>query len=272
MTQALLSDHHPFLALTPQLKTLSWNILRQMRYNAQRHYYNNGFGVEKESLSDYHHRLIAQSAQLVTYYQNHSPDLICLQETPPHEEERFFLLDQVLAHTPLIQHLSEHCDGGYFMITLYNSERFELHPELTHKILYLKLDHGLRGRICPLVLQDKFTGDKILNINVHANFKKNVAEDLIFLIEQAHKLGLETLQFIGDFNRNLTQIKPGDHSRSDVLDLIHQGRLQNFEVDILEDSSFSFPPPGSTHIGPYTSTRDGVINSRHLGQTRIVRL
>eukprot|EP00929_Paragymnodinium_shiwhaense_P121427 TRINITY_DN93657_c0_g1_i1.p1 TRINITY_DN93657_c0_g1~~TRINITY_DN93657_c0_g1_i1.p1 ORF type:complete len:346 (-),score=30.59 TRINITY_DN93657_c0_g1_i1:170-1060(-) len=80
------SDHNTLLFKftvdqTPrELLVVSWNIAFQYGYNAQRGYYNNGYGIRNESNDEYISRLRRISKQVRTHAEMYEPQAIFLQE------------------------------------------------------------------------------------------------------------------------------------------------------------------------------------------------
>lgn len=216
-TKKILSDHMPFLVKYKHISFLSWNMLCQMAFRPEFGYFNNGFICPEEINNIFLNRLFHQATRLRQTARNIKPSFICLHECPETEETREKLAEALkegeLRHYE--RHFYNNDFGRHYLITLFDTRRFTLDATLTQAVSSLILNEGLKDRILPLVCIEKITNQKWLVVNVHANFVKDVQQDVKDLFRHATELGINEIIFIGDFNRDLL-LESDDYSKHDI--------------------------------------------------------
>jgi hypothetical protein len=254
-----LSDHIPFFASNNGISLFSWNILTQMKFNETYKYFNNGFSCSNESDEQYKNRLLLIANQIYHEHRNKNFNFICLQECPREKVLSNLFLAKIIDQ--LINYKAErfsNIEANYHLITLYDSSLYQVEQVLTEMLLETKLNQGLEGRILPLVFRHKQSGKNSCIVNVHANFGREIKNDILALYGKAKKHNIEEIIFLGDFNRDLTSST--DDSQHDIaiaLDSDHRlnnslyvkSLCQSYLTYDLEEKNISY------------ETRDGVISN-----------
>jgi hypothetical protein len=265
-TPTLLSDHIPFMAETSQIKLISWNIMKQMKFSDRWKSYNNGFNCDNESDELYTARLSHEAAQLSVAAKKSQPDFICLQECPETLEQYNQFVnainnDSILAHYHIKHPRNTSCN----LITLNNSRTIDFDQGLTEKVdaLLLAEGEGLKKQVLPLVFRHKEgSRESILVVNVQADFTKEIKQDVIKLYEHAKTLGLENVMLLGDFNRDLVS-KSDTYSKQDLSSSLDDKHLlaNSLYVNAVDGGSFCSSFSRNKLKGQWVETRDGTIST-----------
>jgi hypothetical protein len=254
-----LSDHIPFFASNNRISLFSWNILTQMKFNETYKYFNNGFSCANETDEQYKNRLLLIANQICHEHRNKNFKFICLQECPREEVLSNLFLTKIIDE--LINYKAErfsNIEANYHLITIYDISLYQVEQVLTEKLLETKLNQGLESRILPLVFRHKPSGIKSCIVNVHANFGREIKDDILALYGKAKKLDIEEVTFLGDFNRDLTSTTDDSlHDIAIALDsdyrlnnsLYVKSLYQSYLTYDLEKRNISY------------ETRDGVISN-----------
>lgn len=224
-----LSDHFPFnaaITLKPiknALYILTWNMMNQMSVIHLPHrkltYLNNGVGCAKEELKAYVTRLeiIAERIKKwVSVHQAKSPNnpiIIALQEGPLNKSEYKYFNHFITKLNSDLKFTSLNKKNNS-LITFYDSS-YTLSEDLTKSIQQTSLSEGFKDRVLLTVLLHTESQTLVLMVNVHADFKFPVLEDVISIVEKAKALHITEIIMSGDFNRNLTQVE-NDEAQNDI--------------------------------------------------------
>ena len=263
----MLSDHSPARLRTSEgVNTLMWNMLCPAEHVVDFGYYNNGFGCEKETPLQYQSRLVQVAGQLSRY--SDGIDVIALQEAPETDELRGLFIEHLKAGLPTYQ-LSSFYDEtkGIYLMLFHNTERFELCPDLTCRMQQLELHEGLNKRSLPVVLLNKENSKQYLFVNVHADYSKTVLADIELMLNLAISLGIDHIQWLGDFNRalcNTAKEYDDDTSHKDIANFTEHHDGSKFSIGEAPQSSFCYKK--NTRI---LETRDGHISSKALGEVSL---
>lgn len=291
-SQKLLSDHMPFEVIAGETKLLAWNMLCSMKFNNQEGYFNSGFACDRdnpETNEQYHARISHVAAQLGTAHRTERPSFICLQECPEDEASHELFIAQTLKYLPSYAY-ERFIDSekDYFLITFYDQAECQLLADLTQEVKAIKLAEGLNDRILPLVFKKK-SDEKLLVVNVHASFGKDVKNDLEILNTWAKERKINMV-LLGDFNRDLVK-KSDDFSNHDISDALNESKqiLDGLHVRAIESSSFISQPVFEktisgekardadnrliiNNINTLIETRDGCISSQEATVRCLVNL
>tara|TARA_R110002126_G_scaffold272886_1_gene417143 strand:- start:51878 stop:52819 length:942 start_codon:yes stop_codon:yes gene_type:complete len=256
----------PFLAESDGMCVMSWNILCQMKFNSIWEYFNNGFTCRDESDEEYRHRLSHIAAQLSAINEDDRRSVICLQECPETPELREQLIADITkqpAFSGYRARLFNNTEDEYYLITMYDGNMYHEDEARTNQIQAVVLKQGLVGRILPLVLVNRVSGDMTVVINVHANFSQAITQDIICLEKQIKCLGITNILLIGDFNRDLVS-QSDDYSQHDVSLALDASRLFGDTLQVQASNSASFCSTydrTTSSCGQRLETRDGVMSS-----------
>ncbi len=261
----LLSDHMPFIGKSKNECFIGWNILCQMKFSSEWKYFNNGFMCPDETQEQYANRLMHIAAKLNAAATTETPAFICLQECPETDASRTHFAEALKKGE--LQHYGinfyNNNDDEYYLITLYDARRYTPVDKLSEEMSHVQLSEGLKGRVQPLVYSSNKTGEVFLVINVHANFSKDVKQDVNALYQRAKELGIKNIILLGDFNRDLV-LESDDYSKHDIskaLDSSHR-LAGDLYVSATHGASFCTKYDKETEKkGQGLETRDGVIST-----------
>jgi endonuclease/exonuclease/phosphatase family metal-dependent hydrolase len=246
--QVLLSDHMPFLvkseekSATKNPALVGWNMLCQIKFNNDWNYFTSGFACNRdipETEQQYISRIRHVAAQLGVAIRKTQADFICLQECPETEELRKIFIAETQKHLIGYEHqFFKDSDNDYFLMTFYNTSEYAINTELTDDVSRATLNSGLKERVLSLVFQNKMSGEKLLVINAHANFGKEMKSDVDVLHAWAKNNKLPIV-LLGDCNRDLVK-KSDDISKHDISESLDaEKRLsQELHVNAVDASSF----------------------------------
>lgn len=265
---SILSDHMPFMVLDENMEMtfISWNILTQMKFDAEMKYFNNGFICYDETDEQYTNRLLHIVAQINDAAKSTKPGFICLQECPATCTVQSMFID-ALKQGDELQHygtsfLHSYTDGIY-LTTLYDVRSYSYDMDLSQKMNKVRLNEGLKGRVLAEVYCAKATNEKILVVNVHANFTKEIKEDVKALYHHAAQLGLKQVVLLGDYNRDLV-LESDNYSKHDIAVSLNGNRQfeESLYVNAVVGASFCTRYNKETEQKSQgIETRDGVMST-----------
>jgi len=267
---ALLSDHMPITASSDDFTVISWNIMYQMQFNEKHQFFNNGFGVYNETDIEYENRLKHIASRINKLAEtNNNTDFICLQECPKTQEATELLINSMKAKNSLKAYNYIPYRGEYsnlHLVTFYNLNKYKFSIQKSKKfaeIEYVKLQEGFFDRVLPLVLEDKISKETVLIVNVHANFFKEIHNDLKAIYSYASQANIDNMIFIGDFNRDLVQ-QSDDRCKHDISGATNNDKLLFKSLNVRSTPEASFLTIYNKETGttkPMVETRDGCISS-----------
>jgi len=244
---------------------MGWNILCPMRFNSQWKYFNNGFICPNETSEQYANRLLHIAAKLNLAVANEKPAFICLQKCPETNESREqfakALKQGELQHYAI--NFYNNNNDEYYLTTLHDARLYSIVDKLSEEMTHLALTEGLKGRILPLVYQSTNTGEVFLVVNVHANFSKEVQQDIKILYQATTERGIKDIILLGDFNRDLL-LKSDNYSKSDVSDSLDSNQRFAGILHVKATHSASFCTQYNKETekkGQGLETRDGVMST-----------
>jgi endonuclease/exonuclease/phosphatase family metal-dependent hydrolase len=263
-SQKLLSDHAPFIVKSENETLFSWNILCQMKFNEKWKYFNNGFICPAEDVNEYRNRLSHIAARLDAMMPEEHPSFICLQECPGTVQDKQHFIETIQQTKTLKNYLSiQHSNNSVDLISLYDPQRYAINNELSSKIQSTEFMQGLKDRVLAQVFTSMTTKKTILVVNVHADFGKEVQQDIKSLNQHAGSYNIDQIILLGDFNRDLL-LQSDDYSKHDIstaLDVNHMFD-ENLHVGASQSSSFCTKYNKETsQKGQGLETRDGALAS-----------
>lgn len=261
-----LSDHHPFIFENEKTKLLSLNMMFKMKFISRFNFFNNGFKCRNESAEQYKNRIKAICLMMAQQRTISGIDIFCLQEAPQERNEENYLLrelDEKLEKKFNIVS-SQGNKNGHYSLTVYNNRRFERDSKLSETISHIRYSGGFDRRVLPVVLIDKTDRrNKHLILNIHANFKKQIKDDLVLLLSTAKQLNIQYVTVIGDFNRNLL-IESGDEQdncKKVLAEAYRNGEIKGINLCNVRNTCVYFSDSGLE-----IQTRDGAIATDNLGK------
>lgn len=270
-----LSDHHSLLAKSKDLIYFTWNLLYLMKFNPKYGHFNNGFACKEETSTQYFARLDHIVAQMSQVSSENSLAFLFLQECPKEKTYCDYLLKALSSNKTFEKY---DVKQGYtasstnitstdkvHLITLYDKEQVTFAEELTKKLLsLLTFSEGFKGRTMPLVFENKKTKKTILTVNVHADFEKEVLNDLKALIKAKEELKIDEIIIFGDFNRNLVAMDE-QGSKADISSALDK-KQKVFDLEVkaaTQDSSWIFKNKNNQQTFVSTVV-DGLISSSSM--------
>jgi hypothetical protein len=254
----------PFIVRGRNECLFAWNILTAMKFHSKWKYYNNGFLCADETRLQYQNRLLHIAAKLNNAAQAENPVFICLQECPEVKELRDDFISALKNGGVLKKYgmdFLNNAANGCYLMTLYDEQRYTIAKDLSDKMQVFALHEGLNGRVLPLVFLSINSDEKILVVNVHADFTNDIQNDIKALYQYAKELDIDNVIFLGDFNRDLVA-KSDNYSKQDVAALLDaNGRFDN-GLFVRANSAASFCAKYDKETGQEgqeLETRDGAM-------------
>lgn len=244
----------------------------KMNFNSKFKFYNNGFRCDNETSPQYENRLKLISNMLAQQRIANNVDIFCLQEAPQNkrDEEFFFRELRATIGKKFAIESSKGKVNGHYSLTAYNSNRFEKHNNITQSLSRIAYSGGFLRRVLPIALIDKNGNkEKHLILNVHANFKEQIKDDLELLLKEASRLGINYATIIGDFNRNLlidTKDKQ-DNCKRVLAAAYKDGKTSGISIRTVKSTCVYFNDSGLE-----IQTRDGAIATEKLGEFNVTPL
>ena len=222
------SDHVPFLMNAGEIKVISWNVLESDAANGFAPLGQSSYG---ESKPERQNRYVRIAEGLLKFANNHSPDLICLQEIAGPENEDdisclFSVIQYRLPQYSVILNKGKVVDA-FGNITFYNSKTLEPTPDcIKWKFKQFKYS-SLEGCITEYIKKDN-TKLKVRIANVHAPFKtvpvEHEAAIREFLQQETNCLPI----IVGDFNCSIAPLNdvPRNIVTSATVSTFRDNRMQ----------------------------------------------
>lgn len=266
-TKKLLSDHMPFSVTGGGLTSIAWNMLCQMSENVTHKYYNNGFVCKDETPQQYKNRLSYIASHLGSLAKNLKPAFICLQECPETESSRKEFIAELKKDslkTYNVEYFND-TDDEYYLMTLYEPQKFELQNQFNEELKSIQLQDGLQKRVLPLVFRNLSNKEIILVVNVHAMFKVTIKKDLEAIISFSQQQKINHILLLGDFNRDLVPKcdinLQNSHTNEDIADFLNNKKLSDYTLFVNSVNASSIYTSNYQDKKQIIATVDGVIST-----------